>query len=357
MMMMCQDVERSDFFRYMVLLRYGGVYADIDTESRQPVDSLLKPEDTLVVGWENEWPTQSSAFDHHYVRRRQVLQWVIMAAPGHPVLREVCDFIAKNAFNTFSNNTNRDTLERTGPGIWTDIVLRHAVLSPSHEWPVRILPRVAFGVNPKDPLDAVPPDHGDIAVLHHFLGTWKVRGGWKKNPSFTSMITSLWTRRMVSADTNTEEVVKDSGTLHFPVSAQFEPPFTAFVQLVGQGSQDLGNQDVSSEITIWCVAPTRVELPPPPPPPPSPPSPWAHSLWHRSMRDPLSPHPLLPSLLQHPLSPLQSTPCPLLLPPLPFPLQSPPFSFSPLLQHPSQLCSDPTNDLSPLMLCLSLSPV
>lgn len=239
----------------MVLLRHGGVYADIDTECRLPVDSLLKAEDTMVVGWENEWPSQAVAFDHHYVRRRQVLQWVIMAAPGHPVLREVCDFIASNSRQTFSNNTNRDTLERTGPGVWTDIVLRHSV-RPDPAWPIRILPRVAFGVNPKDLADAVRPDHSDIAVLHHFLGSWKVQGGWKKQQSIaetaTSFIASFATRKMVAAGAEVEEAVKDSGTDMFPVSALFDPPFTVFVRLVGQGRSPAG-QDVSSELTVWWV--------------------------------------------------------------------------------------------------------
>ena len=60
----------------------------------------------------------------------QLLQWVFAAAPGHPVLREICDFIAKHATSTFMVEGNLDTLERTGPGIWTDIVLKHALLHP-----------------------------------------------------------------------------------------------------------------------------------------------------------------------------------------------------------------------------------
>jgi len=60
----------------------------------------------------------------------QVLQWVFAAAPGHPALQEICDHIAANALTRFSNNTNRDTLERTGPGVWTDVVLKHATLHP-----------------------------------------------------------------------------------------------------------------------------------------------------------------------------------------------------------------------------------
>ncbi len=60
----------------------------------------------------------------------QVLQWVFAGAPGHPALREICDHIARHATTVFSNNTNRDTLERTGPGVWTDVILKHALAHP-----------------------------------------------------------------------------------------------------------------------------------------------------------------------------------------------------------------------------------
>ena len=60
----------------------------------------------------------------------QILQWTFAAAPGHPVLREICDRIARTVYEGFSEDTNLDTLERTGPGLWTDIVLKHARLHP-----------------------------------------------------------------------------------------------------------------------------------------------------------------------------------------------------------------------------------
>lgn len=114
----------------MVVLRLGGVYADIDTECRQPLSNLLRARDTLVVSWENEFETAVEANRRKYVRKRQVLQWVFAGAPGHPALREICDHIARNFAATYSDNTNVDTLEKTGPGIWTDVVLKHARLHP-----------------------------------------------------------------------------------------------------------------------------------------------------------------------------------------------------------------------------------
>lgn len=60
----------------------------------------------------------------------QVLQWTFAAAPGHPALREICDHIARSVDQKFTGNKNFDTLERTGPGAFTDIILKHAQLHP-----------------------------------------------------------------------------------------------------------------------------------------------------------------------------------------------------------------------------------
>ncbi len=58
--------------RYMVILRYGGVYADVDVECRKPLDDVIRPTDTLVVGWEVEVSSDERARQMTYIRKRQV---------------------------------------------------------------------------------------------------------------------------------------------------------------------------------------------------------------------------------------------------------------------------------------------
>lgn len=252
-----KDVERSDFFRYMVVLRLGGVYADIDVECRQPLDDILRPTDTMVVGWESEVASDKEAFKRHFVRKRQVLQWFFAATPGHPVLKQVCDHIARHALTVFSVNANRDTLERTGPGIWTDVVLQHAVKHPAGQvedpWRVRILPRVAFGVHPAG-LDGLTPDAKEIVVLHHFLGSWKVKGGWYQrkplNRRLKELAAVVLPTSRSSSSVPPDDLVHDSGVRFFPVSASFEPPFVIMVNLKQQGDPQSGS-DVSAVLTSW----------------------------------------------------------------------------------------------------------
>jgi hypothetical protein len=72
--------------RYMVVLRMGGVYADIDTECRKPLNNLILPRDTLVVGWENEFSTAEEASSRKYVRKRQVSPFVCLDGSSATVL-------------------------------------------------------------------------------------------------------------------------------------------------------------------------------------------------------------------------------------------------------------------------------
>ena len=46
---------------------------------------------------------------------------------------------------------------------------------------VRVMPKISFGVHPLG-WDGLQPDEPGVVVLHHFLGSWKIRtSGWRKN--------------------------------------------------------------------------------------------------------------------------------------------------------------------------------
>lgn len=54
---------------------------------------------------------------------------------------------------------------------------RSRCLQKGDPWNVRVLPKVVFGVHPMG-LDDMGPGSPGIAVQHHFVGTWKKKGGW-----------------------------------------------------------------------------------------------------------------------------------------------------------------------------------
>ncbi len=238
-----KSVERSDFFRYMVILRYGGIYADLDTECLISMDDVIDAEDEMIVGWESDLKDEKAAIPRHFVRRRQVLQWIFAAVPGHPALREICDFIVSKAkkHEPVVNN-NYDTLEKTGPGVFTDVVLRY-VTPTDQPHSIRILPQAAFGSHPSGK-DGIMPDSPGILIRHHFFGSWKTNNwGYPKElkilQSFLKLEQFSWI-----------QPVKPISLSYFPVSASFTPTFTVIVHGAEHGAY-VADSDVSSRITRW----------------------------------------------------------------------------------------------------------
>lgn len=257
-----KNVERADFFRYMVVLLHGGVYADCDTECKRPMDSAISSNDKMVTGWELEFSTAEEAANRSYARTRQILQWVFAAVPGHPVLREACDLIAMNANKICSRNADRDTLERTGPGMFTDIVLKHAF---DPEEGVRILPRITFGVNPAGD-DGLTGESPGIAVHHHYVGSWKemfqapcntselepvVGNNQNLNCSIETASVSVCPIRSISKSIEYNSMRRrDSRIKFYPVGIPWEPSFVVMVQLKGHGAY-ICDSDVSADLTTW----------------------------------------------------------------------------------------------------------
>jgi len=127
-------ILRADFFRYLILLARGGVYADIDTEALKPAHQWLpetSPANTvgLIVGIEAD-PTRDD-WALWYSRRIQFCQWTMRAKVGHPVLLETVARIVETTLARKEQggldgvNTGLGTLsiiEWTGPAVWTDSI-------------------------------------------------------------------------------------------------------------------------------------------------------------------------------------------------------------------------------------------
>lgn len=78
------NVAKTDFFRYMVVYHYGGVYLDIKSGFKVPLREIIKPDDEFVTTAfaDKSWPI----FDNH-------VQFCIIARKNHPILKELLDEI------------------------------------------------------------------------------------------------------------------------------------------------------------------------------------------------------------------------------------------------------------------------
>jgi alpha 1,6-mannosyltransferase len=180
-------ILRSDFCRYLVLFRRGGIYNDLDVHLMKPLPwNIMGPSKTdgmgppgLIVGLEGDASTKGLP------RSPQFLRWTIASTASHLILQGVLDRIAartpsRHHAQAIEREKDVDVMSWTGPSVWTDAVLdyldcteaRLKVLRDLKE-PLRIkdvlvLPKRTFAIIQGD-------DHSspDILVKHYFSGTWK----------------------------------------------------------------------------------------------------------------------------------------------------------------------------------------
>ncbi|SCU97639.1 LANO_0E16534g1_1 [Lachancea nothofagi CBS 11611] len=190
---------KADFFKYLILLARGGVYADIDTDPLQPVPNWI-PENVspkeigLIIGIEND--ANNPDWKSSFVRRLQFGNWIIQAKPGHPVVREVVARITEITLQRRSDGELRMNLRNdlnimgwTGSGIWTDVVFTYmndyvqsGILSkitwkefhkldvPKLVGDVLVFPQTSFNAPDKDIKDKNKALH---FARHSGLKSWK----------------------------------------------------------------------------------------------------------------------------------------------------------------------------------------
>jgi hypothetical protein len=195
-------VERTDMWRYLVLCRMGGVYADSDVVAARPMSDWVQ-DAGLLVGIENVFTTPEEAKRRDYTRQVQMVQWAIASRKGHPVVcrmgQYIADHVREEAVGKFLDpDRDHAILERTGPGIWSSSVHDYIkeygngvrveeLVAGGKVGDVRVLPQPVFGCasatwNPKE--DVLP------YVYHMFKGSWK-----SKQPSkIVSFISTLYAK-------------------------------------------------------------------------------------------------------------------------------------------------------------------
>ena len=95
-------VAKVDFWRYLVLYTYGGVYLDMDSYFLRPLDEFIDPDDKAVLSAEGNL----NCF----------VQWALIFEKKHPILEKVIELIVENIkYNRFPNDIN----SMTGPTVYT----------------------------------------------------------------------------------------------------------------------------------------------------------------------------------------------------------------------------------------------
>lgn len=155
-------VMRADLFRYAVMVRDGGIYADIDMECRKPLTPLLVQGSCLLGIEAHLGATRQRELG--YAAPFQIANCVFAAQPGHPF------FVAALA-RAFALIRAAPKLERamvedlTGPRMLTRLLFERA-------WPgVMLAPQIVLMAPLFYP--AFWPFDALVRTRHHTFGTWK----------------------------------------------------------------------------------------------------------------------------------------------------------------------------------------
>lgn len=100
-------VMRGDIWRYLIIYKHGGIYADVDTLCKYPASTWIKPSYDFILAPESE---------------KKFCQWTFAAAPGSPIMKAVIDEMKIRLKNI--DYTKPDFIhDTTGPHLWTEAIL------------------------------------------------------------------------------------------------------------------------------------------------------------------------------------------------------------------------------------------
>jgi mannosyltransferase OCH1-like enzyme len=98
-------VAKVDFWRYLALYKYGGIYLDMDSSIVEPLRNLISDDDDAIITAEGN--------PNLYV------QWALIFSKQHPILKTTIDLIIDNIKN---NKYPNDIHKTTGPTVYSKAI-------------------------------------------------------------------------------------------------------------------------------------------------------------------------------------------------------------------------------------------
>lgn len=98
-------VAKVDFWRYLILYKYGGVYLDMDSSIEQSLDELIQEDDDAIITAEGNpnW----------------FVQWALIFNKEHPILKKTIELIVENIKkNAYPNDIHK----MTGPYVYSKAI-------------------------------------------------------------------------------------------------------------------------------------------------------------------------------------------------------------------------------------------
>jgi mannosyltransferase OCH1-like enzyme len=158
-------VMRADVFRYAVIFRDGGLYADVDMECLKPIGPVLKGGSCIFSVEAHLGRTRQRELG--YARGLQVANCIFAAEPRHPLLGAA---VARSIelFRAHDSGQPIPVEDITGPRMLTRLISERA-------WPgLMLLPQIVL-MAPLDYPD-IWPINRHMHARHRTFGSWKAPG-------------------------------------------------------------------------------------------------------------------------------------------------------------------------------------
>ncbi|EAQ92023.1 hypothetical protein CHGG_00258 [Chaetomium globosum CBS 148.51] len=188
-------ILKADLLCYLLMLKEGGVWADIDVRPLQPVSKWIpeqhRGKTNLVIGIESDHHKKSvlPGVSPHSVA---LAQFAMFTKPGHPVLQVVVERVLDNIQQLMESKpagaaiTFNDVMTTTGPYAWTQAFMDYfknvtgvehngdemdSMEEPRLIGDVLVLPKDSFGWLPHEHTHEI--DNPIVLVQHLFISTWR----------------------------------------------------------------------------------------------------------------------------------------------------------------------------------------
>lgn len=155
------EIQRCDAIRYLILHRYGGIYADMDYYCNRPFDDALQeyPNDIYFV----QTPNGSSFVSEE----DNVSNSLMYSVPNHPFWKQAMIELEKNQTGPYFYTKHLTVMFTTGPGILNRIYTQY-----KYQYKLKSLPWRLFhpyGITDIFRSISVNPN---IFALHISQGSW-----------------------------------------------------------------------------------------------------------------------------------------------------------------------------------------
>lgn len=136
---------KADLFRYLLIYKFGGVYLDIKSSMTTPLDDVIRNDDTFILSYWDNLPGgkhfglgSQDLPEFSHIPRGEIMQWFIIASPGHPGMRKVIINVLKqiDTYNPYILGVGwHGVLSTTGPIIYSVVLFEDSHLRPDlYRW-------------------------------------------------------------------------------------------------------------------------------------------------------------------------------------------------------------------------------